>query len=192
MGHPTKKHEAEELPSNPTDENVRAVARIQGRAVEERTFAQRMSDRVAGFAAHEWNVALHVVWFTVWIGLNVGLSPIEPFDPFPFSMLTTCVSLEAIFLTLFVLGSQSRLTQDSDRRSHLDLQVNLLSEQEMTMMLHMLKEVCEHLGLEKTIQSPAFQQLMKRTDVDQLAREIDEKIGSAPEGPGPGKQNRAS
>jgi len=68
--------------------------------------------------------------------VNLGHFPqLRPFDPFPFTLLTTLVSLEAIFLTLFVLASQNRLTLEADRRAHLDLQVNLLSEQEMTMVL---------------------------------------------------------
>lgn len=111
------------------EENIRAVARIQQEAAQRRTFAQRVSDRVSSFASRESTVVWHVVWFTIWIVANVGLLPLRPFDPFPFSLLTTFVSLEAIFLTLFVLASQNRLKQEADRRAHLDLQVNLLAEQ---------------------------------------------------------------
>ena len=79
-------------------------------------------------------MAVHVVWFVIWVTINSGLTFIKPFDPFPFTLLTTIVSLEAIFLTLFVLASENRLTQDAERRGQLDLQVNLLAEQEMTMV----------------------------------------------------------
>ena len=124
-------------------------------------------------ASRESTVALHIVWFTVWIVANIRVLPIRPFDPYPFGLLTTIVSLEAIFLTLFVLASENRLTQDAERRGHLDLQINLLAEQEMTMVLRMLKEVCEHLDLRETITSRKFLDLAKRTDVGQLAEQLE-------------------
>src|SRR4029079_19054666 len=98
---------------------------------------------------------------------------IRPFDPFPYALLTTLVSLEVIFLTLFVLASENRLTQEAERRGHLDLQVNQLAEQEMTLVLRMLKEVCEHLNLHDTITSKQFLDLAARTDVDQLAEQLE-------------------
>ena len=105
-----------------------------------------------------------------------GSFPIEPFDPFPFSLLAILVGLEAIFLTLFLLASQNRLTQEENRRAHLDLQVNLLAEQEMTLVLQMLKEICEHLGLRDTIQSRKFVELVKATDVSQLAENLERTL----------------
>src|SRR5205085_12261068 len=116
----------------------------------------------------------HIVWFGTWVLVNMGhVRGIRPFDPFPFTLLTTLVSLEAIFLTLFVLASQNRLTQEADRRAHLDLQVNLLSEQEMTVVLRMLKELCEHFQLTGTIQSDTFRSLIQQTDVGDLAARVE-------------------
>jgi len=161
---------------NVADENIRTVARIQHEAARRRTFGQRVSDRVSSFASRESTVFWHIVWFAIWIAANVRLVPLQPFDPFPFTLLTTTVSLEAIFLTLFVMASQNRLTQEADRRAHLDLQVNLLAEQEMTVVLQMLKEICEHLGLHDTIQSRKFLQLVKRTDVSQLAQHLERSL----------------
>lgn len=164
-------------PANVAEENIRAVARIQQEASERRTPWQRASDRVASVASHESTVFVHLAWFAMWIVANARLLPIQPFDPFPFTLLTTIVSLEAIFLTLFVMASQNRLTKEGDRRAHLDLQVNLLAEQEMTVVLEMLKEICEHLGLRDTIQSPKFLELVKRTDVSQLAQHLERSLG---------------
>jgi uncharacterized membrane protein len=165
-------------PSIVADENIRAVARIQDKAARHRTFAQRLSDKVSAIAARESAIVVHFLWFSLWISANVGVFPIRPFDPFPFSLLTTIVSLEAIFLTLFVLSSQNRLTQDTDRRAHLDLQINLLSEQEMTVVLQMLREVCEHLGLHGTINSRKFRELVQRTDVGEVADQVEKVIGT--------------
>jgi uncharacterized membrane protein len=100
-----------------------------------------------------------IVWFALWIVINTGHTFFKPFDPFPYTLLTTIVSLEAIFLTLFVLASENRLTQEADRRGQLDLQVNLLAEQEMTMVLRMLKEICDHLKLHNSISSEDFKEL---------------------------------
>jgi uncharacterized membrane protein len=154
-------------------ENIQAVARLQARAQQRRTTAQRLGDWITLCAARESSVAVHVVWFAIWVAINSGRTFIKPFDPFPFTLLTTIVSLEAIFLTLFVLASENRLTQDAERRGQLDLQVNLLAEQEMTMVLRMLKEVCEHLDLRETITSKKFLDLSKRTDVSQLAEQLE-------------------
>ena len=106
--------------------------------------------------------------------LTAAACSIKPFDPFPFTLLTTVVSLEAIFLTLFVLASENRLTRETERRGQLDLQVNLLAEQEMTMVLRMLKEICEHLDLRGTITSEKFRELAARTDVSQLAAQLEQ------------------
>lgn len=158
-------------------ENIAAIARLQEHSVKRRSAFARACDQIALVAARESFLIVHVIWFAAWLIINTGLLPFVPrFDPFPFTLLTTIVSLEAIFLTLFVLGSQNRLTQDADKRAHLDLQVNLLSEQEMTMVLRMLREVCEHLDLHETISTPKFKELVKRTDVGQLAEQLDETL----------------
>jgi uncharacterized membrane protein len=159
------------------DENIRAVARLREQANRKRSWVERFSDSVAAGAAREATVVAHVVWFAGWVLVNTGqVAVIQPFDPFPFPLLGILVSLEAIFLTLFVLASQNRLTQEADRRAHLDLQVNLLSEQEMTMVLRMLGEVCERFDLRATISSQKYQDLARRTDVGQLAEQLDSHL----------------
>jgi uncharacterized membrane protein len=159
------------------EENIRAIARLQSKAQACRTPSQRFGDWITLCAAREGSVLFHIVWFAVWIVLNTRIFRLEPFDPFPFTLLTTVVSLEAIFLTLFVLASENRLTQEADRRGQLDLQVNLLAEQEMTLVLRMLREICEHLDLRDTIGSERFQELEKRTDISQLAEQLEQSGG---------------
>ena len=160
------------------DDNIRVVAQIQQQAAERRTFAQRVSDRVSALASRDSTVVWHVAVFTMWIAVNTRLFPIRPFDPYPFSLLTILVSLEAIILTLFVLASQNRLRQEEDHRAHLGLQINMLAEQEMTLVLRMLKEICEHLELRDTIESPKFIELIKHTDVSELAQQVERTMGA--------------
>jgi len=106
---------------------------------------------------------------------NVGVIPrIRPFDPFPFPFLTMTVSLEAIFLALVVLASQNRLARQSDKRSHLDLQIDLLAEREMTAVLQLLQDIARHLDVPTTVTAEQLQDLMKKTDLRHLTNRMEE------------------
>ena len=87
-----------------------------------------MSDFITTAVAGGPVLIAHVVWFAAWIAINLGMVPgVAPFDRFPFPFLTMVVSLEAIFLALFVLASQNRLSRQTDKREHLDLQIDPLA-----------------------------------------------------------------
>lgn len=168
---------------NPAEENLRAVARLEERARSKRSTVACISDSITSCAGNEWSVAAHAVWFGAWLLYNSGLLPLPwaPFDPFPFSLLTSIVSLEAIFLTLFVLASQNRMTLEADKRAHLDLQVDLLAEQEMTVVLRMLQEICDRFDLKETTASQEFRHLIERTDIRDLAERVEKNLDpSAP------------
>ena len=172
-----RKSDAQERTAQLAEENIRAVAKLQKQAARRRTAGERFADAVSARFARESTVVVHVIWFGLWVVINAGRVPfIKPFDPFPFPLLTTIVSLEAIFLTLFVLASQNRLTHEADRRAHLDLQVNLLSEQEMTLVLRMLGELCERFDLRATLSSSKYRELASRTDVGQLAEQLEQEL----------------
>jgi uncharacterized membrane protein len=129
-------------------QNVATVAALEAATLAQRTLAERVADVIARGAGTLGFALGHLVWFAAWIMVNVGLVPRLPrFDPFPFSLLTLVVSLEAIFLTIFVLTSQNRLTRQADRRAHLDLQINLLAEQESTRTVALLQRIADHLGV---------------------------------------------
>jgi uncharacterized membrane protein len=102
---------------------------------------------IANFCGSMTFVWVHVVWFAGWILLNL-VPGVKHFDPFPFTFLTLVVSLEAIFLSTFILISQNHDTRISERRNHLDLQINLLSEQENTKMIMMLQAIARKVGAE--------------------------------------------
>ena len=121
-------------------------------------------------------VLIHLVWFAVWIAINVGWVPfIPPFDPFPFGFLTTAVSLEAIVLSLFVLITQNRIVRQADMRTHLDLQVNLLIETEVTESLRVLKRIADKVGVDLS-GDPDLTELSATTNLRRLARDIEVKI----------------
>jgi uncharacterized membrane protein len=101
------------------------------------------------------------------------------FDPFPFGVLALVVSSESVFLMTFVLISQSRMARQAERRSHLDLQVGMLSEQELTTALQLLQKLCQHMGVNVDSSKQEVQSFSKTTDVHKLASELEEKL---PEG----------
>jgi uncharacterized membrane protein len=86
------------------------------------------------------------------------------------------VSLEAIFLSVFVLMSQNRMTRQADKRAHLDLQVDLLAERELTLMLHMLRGLCKTQGVPLEKVEADVRELLEETDVHALSTALDERL----------------
>ena len=159
--------------SSAVQKNIETVRKLENDALQNLTTLEHIANKVTEFAGSSPFIILHVLWFGVWISLNSHLlSGFHPFDPFPFSFLTLVVSLEAIFLTLLVLMSQNRMTKEADKRARLDLQINMLDEQETTMILKMVKKITNHLGLEEDADESATA-LAEITDIDSVAKEID-------------------
>jgi uncharacterized membrane protein len=155
-------------------ENVDAIKAWDEALLLRRSKAERISDWITSIAAGGPAMLLHVAWFTGWIAINTRFLPVAaPFDPFPFPLLTMMVSLEAIFLALFVLASQNRLAKQSDRRANLDLQIDLLVEREMTAVLQLLRDIAEHLQVSETVTPEQLSELAKKTDLKALTREVD-------------------
>jgi uncharacterized membrane protein len=157
------------------EENVQAIKLWERGILLARSTAEQISDWIVRAAGSGPVLALHVVWFGVWVAVNVGvMDGVRPFDPFPFPFLTMTVSLEAIFLALFVLASQNRLALQSDKRSHLDLQIDLLAEREMTAVLQLLQDIARHLDVETTVTSEQLRDLVKKTDLRGLTTRMEE------------------
>lgn len=165
-----------------TERNIAAICEMERQALARRLWSERFSDYVAHHAGRFWFVVAHAIWFTVWILWNTGILPgLSKFDPFPFSALTTVVSLEAIFLALFILTSQNRSNQRADERAHLDLQVNLLAEDETTKMLQMLKALCAHHQLPEA-KDPDLELMLNVTRPEKLAKELEEQLADDSKG----------
>jgi uncharacterized membrane protein len=165
--------------SDPSRTNIQAIAKLEEQMLHGRSAADRCGAGITRFAGSIVFVCVHVIWFGLWIGVNAGvIAGVSVFDPYPFSFLTLVVSLEAIFLSLFVLISQNRMSREADRRAHLDLQVNLLAEQENTKALEMLQRISQQLGL-KIPRDDEVHELIEKTDVDRLASELDKRLPRA-------------
>ena len=164
------------------EENVRAIRTWEKALLHERTPAEQFSDWITATAASGPVLIAHVVWFAGWLVINLGWVPgVRPFDPFPFSFLTMAVSLEAIFLALFVLASQNRLGRQAEKRGHLDLQIDLLAEREMTVVLQLLQDIATHLQVKETVTQEQIRDLIKKTDIHRLTERMDELAGDQPQ-----------
>jgi uncharacterized membrane protein len=122
-------------------------------------------------------VWLHLAWFGGWVVWNV-LPAWHRIDPYPFNFLTLVVSLEAIFLSTFIMISENRQERIQERRSHLDLQINLLSEQENTKMLELLEKIAIRLGVDPS-GDPTVGMLQEATQPEKLLEQIDASIDQA-------------
>lgn len=128
--------------------NIRTLIRLRAKAANKRNLQDRIADVITSFSGHIVFVYVHLVWFGAWIILNTGKLGVHPFDPFPYGLLTMVVSLEAIFLSTFVLISQNQLSQESEYRANLNLQIALLTEHEVTRVLQMLDAIQDKMGIE--------------------------------------------
>jgi uncharacterized membrane protein len=165
--------------------NVRQIAKLEAEHLHQRSWAERVAGLVTRAAGTAVFAVAHLVWFAGWILVNTrAVSPLPPFDPFPFSLLTTIVSLEAIFLSIWILISQNQMTRQADRRAHLDLQVNLLAEQESTATLQIIRRLAQKLGVEV---ADIDRTLATKTDVKQIVTVMDRLL---PDAPGPNGATR--
>ena len=133
----------------------------------DRTFGEKIADAIAAFTGSMTFVWLHVVWFTLWIVLNVGWLGFEPFDAYPFTFLTMIVSLEAIFLSTFILMSENRQGRLGDRRARVNLQVDMIAEREVTKMMELIVDIHDHLGLKRRADQE-LTEMTKPTNIDHL------------------------
>ncbi|HEY7450842.1 MAG TPA: DUF1003 domain-containing protein [Vicinamibacterales bacterium] len=157
------------------DENIEAIKGWEQAALHHRSRTEQLSDAITRFAAGGPMLVFHVLWFAFWILANVRIIPgLTPFDPFPFPLLTMTVSLEAIFLSLFVLASQNRLSHQADKRAHLDLQVDLLAEREMTTVLRLLQDIARQLNVRLSVTPDQIRDLAKETDLHKLTDRMEE------------------
>jgi uncharacterized membrane protein len=155
-----------------TRQNVQAMRQLEEAAMARRTGADRVAAAIARFCGSMTFVWIHVAVFAAWIGYN-ALPWFDAFDPYPFTFLTLVVSLEAIFLSTFILISQNYDMRVSERRNQLDLQINLLAEQENTKMLQMLERIAKKVGAHVG-DDPQVRALEQATRPDTLVEQIEE------------------
>jgi uncharacterized membrane protein len=128
------------------ERNIRALLDRKREEERRRSLQNRIADRITRFSGSMWFVYLHLLAFGAWIVVNLGWTPLPKFDP-AFVTLAMVASVEAIFLSTFVLITQNRMAAIADRRADLDLQVSLLAEHEVTRLLTLVQAIAQHMGV---------------------------------------------
>jgi uncharacterized membrane protein len=153
------------------DRNIRALL-AHRRAEERAQSAQgKVAERIGRFAGSMTFVWIHAAAVAAWISMNVGLLPGPRFDP-DFVKLATAASVEAIFLTTFVLVTQNRMSAVADRRADLDLQISLLAEHELTRLIRLADEMARRLGVEGE-HGPELGELKRDVAPDEVLERLD-------------------
>jgi uncharacterized membrane protein len=164
-------------PANPTQLNIDAIAKLEHEALLRRTLTERSSDAITKFIGSTAFLLLQVLLVLTWSAINLGLIPsVKAFDPFPFGILALVISSESVVLTIFVLISQNRMARQAEKRSHLDLQVGMLAEQELTAVLQMQHKICQRLGIDVESTQQELKGFSDATDVSKLASDLANKL----------------
>jgi uncharacterized membrane protein len=155
-----------------------AIGAIKAQHAAYRSPLERFVDRLNGIASSTTFLVVHLVWFAVWILWNTGLLGFRKFDPYPFGFLTMVVSLEAIFLSIFVLMAQQRESAIAELREELSLQVSLRVEQEVTKTLQLVAGLYTRMG-HRVGDDPELHHMLQPLDVKGIERDLLEQIEAA-------------
>jgi uncharacterized membrane protein len=157
-----------------------AFGAIKAQHAKHRSSLERFVDRLNQYASSTPFLVAHAIWFGVWIAWNTGLLGLRPFDPFPFGLLTMVVSLEAIFLSIFVLMAQQRESAIAELREELGLQVSLRVEQEVTKTLQLVAGLYTRMG-HRVSDDPELHHMLQPLDVRGIEKDLLEQIEAATE-----------
>jgi uncharacterized membrane protein len=155
-----------------------AFRAIKAQHASNRSSMEVLADRMIAFASATPFLAVHAIVFIAWILWNIPGSGLPQFDPYPYGALTTIVSLEAIFLSIFVLMTQSRESRIGELREELTLQVNLRMEEEITKTLHLVAGLYARLGLQLA-DDPELRAMLEPLDPKKMENDLTEQINSS-------------
>jgi uncharacterized membrane protein len=155
------------------DRNINAL--IQRRAADQKTMSrqERLAQAMTNFAGSMPFVYLHALVFGLWILVNVGWLPVMPaFDP-SLVILAMVASVEAIFISTFVLISQNRMALEDDKRADLSLQISLLNEHETTKLIAMVSAIADRLGIETEVEQHEIEEMKQNVPPEVVMEEIE-------------------
>jgi uncharacterized membrane protein len=161
------------------ERNIQAL--LDKRGEEERALGwqERLAGAISAFAGSMTFVWIHLLAYGSWIGVNLGLVPgIRPFDP-TFVGLAMVASVEAIFLSTFILISQNRMQAQADRRDELNLQISLLAEHEITRLMKIVSEIGEKLDA-PSARHPEVEEMQEDVRPEDVLDVLDKRTGAAP------------
>ncbi len=175
---PEENQDHEELMSPSPERRRQFFKSFEAKSLKSRSFLTQIADDLTEICGSTPFLVFHIILFTAWIVLNTHVIPgAIPFDPYPFGFLTMVVSLEAIFLAIFVLVSQNRSAYISSIREEVHLRVNLIAEQEITKVLEVLAEIRKEMGIKK--HDEELDEMLRRIDTNYIERSILDQIQRA-------------
>ena len=157
----------------------KAIKSFKAKADAKRSPTEKFADLLTAKFGTIVFLALNVIWFATWIVINTGMTSIEPFDPFPFGLLTMIVSLEAIVLAIIVLISQNREARVSELREEIELQMSTISEGELTKLISLMIILLEKQGI-NIDDDPELKKMLRPIDGAEMARELEEELAPKP------------
>lgn len=155
------------------ERNIEALLERQRQQSRARGVQERLADAVTHATGRLGFVYVHLAAILAWVCINLGWTPLEPFDP-TFVLLATIASVEAILLTAFVLMTQNRMQVDADRRADLDLQISLLTEHELTRLVKLVGELANRLGVDPAA-DPELREIERDVAPEQLLDTLEAK-----------------
>jgi uncharacterized membrane protein len=163
--------------ANPAADNIRAIVELERQASRKASLGERIGQHISDVVGTMLFVTVHTAVMLLWIGWNIFAAENARFDPYPFGLLTFIVSLEGVLIATFVLIAQNRMSRQSDARDHLNLQISMLAEQEMTLMLKVLRRIAERLEVraEDTDEARAAK-LAEETNVYELVQTLEQEL----------------
>jgi uncharacterized membrane protein len=160
----------------PEPPRKKVLKSIKAKADSKRNFSEKAADKMVAIFGSISFFLINAVVFIVWILINTGnFFGVKVFDAFPFSLLTTIVSLEAIVLAIFVLISQNRSIKIDDLREEIHLQINIVAEKEITKVMKMMSILLEKQGI-KISEDPELKHLLKPISEEELQRTLEKEI----------------
>ena len=166
-------HSPSENLAGVVERNIRTLLRRRREEEGSRSRQARIADAIGRFAGSMRFVYIHLVVVGLWLAINLGWLPMIPrFDP-TFVVLAMVASVEAIFLSTFVLIAQNRMSAMADKRANLDLQISLLAEHEVTRLISMVTAIAQQMGLD-IAQDPELAELSQDVAPEKVIQEMEE------------------
>ena len=154
------------------DKNIRALVSRRNEEERSKQLQDRIADSISRFTGSMTFVYIHLIGFGLWVVISLGWTPLPPFDP-TFVVLAMFASVEAIFLSTFVLITQNRMAAQADRRADLDLHISLLAEHEVTRLITLVSAMAERMGIEPAINHPELAELERDVDPEKVLDKIE-------------------
>jgi uncharacterized membrane protein len=163
--------------SSQSQGHIDSIVRQEEKALERRSGSERLADGIGSFCGSVPFVLVHLALLIAWLLVNGGKIPkARPFDPYPFSLLGVIFAIEAVILSSFILMRQNRMMRRGERRDHLNLQVDLLAEKEITKVLQMVRAICGHLGLQNIMADKEIRELSQNTSIESLSQTLEDRL----------------